>query len=228
MPSHFNTNVISLFFSLGFQACILCLAFFVVTWSASAICKFAKEEDEPKGTVSKYKLKVKDGNLELDETIEIDTEKKTEKFHIPDNGKHSGSGEVNVIYDFKLNLVIHRLSNQKACFLSNFTDNMPKPTDLKKLLDMGSSQKKPENKGYSYIIGGAVDDLSLLSDEMADLCAKLSIYRIKTVLAEEPPKRQKRQTCLYRVTTIIICNSNVCVIITFYQHIGCLVPNPSQ
>ena len=55
-----------------------------------------------KGTVSKYKLKVKDGNLELDETIEIDTEKKTEKFHIPNDGKHLGPGEVDVIYDFKL------------------------------------------------------------------------------------------------------------------------------
>ena len=55
-----------------------------------------------KGTESKCKLKVKDGSLELDETIEIDTEKKTEKFHIPDDGEHSGPGEVDVIYDFKL------------------------------------------------------------------------------------------------------------------------------
>ena len=57
-----------------------------------------------KDTVSKYKLKVNDGKSEVDETIEIDTEKETEKFHIPDNGNTSDSapGEVDVVYDFKL------------------------------------------------------------------------------------------------------------------------------
>lgn len=208
---------------MDFKAFILCFAFFVVTVSASAICKCAKEEDEPKDAVSKYKLKVKDGNTELDESIEIDTEKETEKFHIPDNGNTSDSapGEVDVVYDFKLNLVMHRLSNQKACFLSNFTDNMPKPADLKKLLDMGSSQKKPENRKYDYVVDGAVNDRSFLSDEMVDLCSKLPIYRVKTVLAEEPPKRQKRRTCWYRVTTITICNGNGCLIIRIYRLIGC-------
>jgi len=62
------------------------------------ICIFLKD------AVSKYKLKVKNGNTELDESIEIDTEKETEKFHIPDNGNTSDSapGEVDVVYDFKL------------------------------------------------------------------------------------------------------------------------------
>ena len=35
-----------------------------------------------------------------------------------------------------------------------------------------------------------MNDRSFLSDEMADLCAKLPIYRIKTVLGEETPKRK--------------------------------------
>ena len=35
-------------------------------------------------------------------------------------------------------MAMHRLSNQKACFLSNSTENLPKPADLKKLLDMVS------------------------------------------------------------------------------------------
>jgi len=54
----------------------------------------------------------------------------------------------------------------------------------------GSSQKKPENRKYDYVVDGVVNDRSFLSDEMADLCAKLPIYRVKTVLAEEPPKRK--------------------------------------
>ena len=57
-----------------------------------------------KDAASKYKLKVKDGNTEVDETIEIDTEKQTEKFHIPNTGNTSDTapGEVDVVYDFKL------------------------------------------------------------------------------------------------------------------------------
>ena len=32
-------------------------------------------------------------------------------------------------------MAMHRMSNQKACFLSDSTDNLPKPADLKKLLE---------------------------------------------------------------------------------------------
>ena len=55
-------------------------------------------------TVSKYSIKVKDGDNEVDETIEVDTDKETETFHVPDNGDNSTSapGEVEVVYDFKL------------------------------------------------------------------------------------------------------------------------------
>ena len=53
--------------------------------------------------VSEYKVKVKDGNKDLDETIKIDTKKKTETFHIASNGDTSPSapGQVDVVYDFK-------------------------------------------------------------------------------------------------------------------------------
>ena len=53
--------------------------------------------------VSEYKVKVKDGAKDLDETIKIDTKKGTETFHIPSNGDTSpdAPGEVDVVYDFK-------------------------------------------------------------------------------------------------------------------------------
>lgn len=66
---------------MEFKAFILCFAFFVVTASGSAICKCTQEER--KDTVSKYNVKMREGNREVDETIEIDTEKQTEKIHIP-------------------------------------------------------------------------------------------------------------------------------------------------
>ena len=56
-----------------------------------------------KDTVSEYKVKVKDGDKDLDETIKIDTKKATETFHIASNGdtRPDAPGEVDVVYDFK-------------------------------------------------------------------------------------------------------------------------------
>ena len=53
--------------------------------------------------VSEYKVKVKDGDKDLDETIKIDTKKETETFHIASNGDTSpdAPGQVDVVYDFK-------------------------------------------------------------------------------------------------------------------------------
>lgn len=173
---------------MDFKAFILCLAFVVVTASGSAICKCAKEE--PKHLVSKYNVKVKEGNAEIDETVEIDTENEIEKIHIPSNGDTSESapGEVDVVFDFKLNLAMHRLGNGKACFLSNSVDILPKPADLKRLLDsansQSSSQRETMKREYNYVVAGTLLDRSFLSDEMASLCAKLPIYRVRAVTGE--------------------------------------------
>lgn len=51
------------------------------------------------GTTSEYKVEVKDGNKEVNETIKIDTGKKTETVHISSEGR--GAGKVDVLFDFK-------------------------------------------------------------------------------------------------------------------------------
>ncbi|XP_078369451.1 uncharacterized protein LOC144653349 isoform X2 [Oculina patagonica] len=158
-------------------------------------------------TVSKYNVKVKDGDKEVDEEIEVDTEKQTEKFHIPKTDS-SNAGEVDVVYDFKKNLAMHRLSASKACFLSDSTENLPKPDDLVKILNKeitdGSSQAK-QATDYEYEVVGTVNDRSDLNDEMAALCAKLPIYRIKerkllTIVEKDKAQRVKRG-CWYRCYT---------------------------
>lgn len=50
--------------------------------------------------VSKYTVKVDDKGKQYDETIEVDTEKQTETFHIPKTAS-SSAGQVDVVYDFK-------------------------------------------------------------------------------------------------------------------------------
>ena len=51
-------------------------------------------------TVSKYKIKIKDGDKEVDEELEVDTDKQTEKLHVPKTDS-STAGEVDIVYDFK-------------------------------------------------------------------------------------------------------------------------------
>ena len=51
-------------------------------------------------SMSKYKFKIKDGDKEIEENVEIDTEKQTETYRIPktDSGN---AGDVDIVYDFK-------------------------------------------------------------------------------------------------------------------------------
>ncbi|CAH3172718.1 unnamed protein product, partial [Porites evermanni] len=167
-----------------FKVFILSFAVFVVVASGATVYKSGADDKKVWKQVSEYKVKVKDGAKDLDETIKIDTKKGTETFHIPSNGDTSpdAPGEVDVVYDFKQNMAMHRMSNQRACFLSDSTDNLPKPADLKKLLEtqwnQGSSRAETQGE-TEYTVVGTVNDRSFLSDEMAAMCAKLPIYRIK-------------------------------------------------
>ncbi|CAH3030238.1 unnamed protein product, partial [Porites evermanni] len=157
-----------------FKAFFLCFAVFVVITSGATLFKW--EADEKKGTTSEYKVEVKDGNKEVNETIKIDTGKKTETVHISSEGR--GAGKVGILFDFKQNIAMYRLSKSKACFLSDSTGNQLKPADLKKLLEMVSDKGKIQGK-TEYVVVGTLDDRSFLSDEMATMCTKLPIYHIK-------------------------------------------------
>jgi len=162
-------------FQQKFKVFLLCLAILVAATSAATVCKC----EEKKDTVSKYNVKMKDGNEEIDEEVEIDTEKQTETLSIPKTNS-GNAGDVKVVFDFKKNLTMHRLSAAKACFLSDSTEGTPKPDELLKALDEESSSSTPKNVSDSrFDAVSTLTDRSILSDEMADMCAKLPIYRIK-------------------------------------------------
>ena len=63
--------------------------------------------------MSKYIVKFKDAGKEFNETIEVDSAKQTEKFHIPKTNS-SNAGEVDVVYDFKK--VINLLHPNQSIF----------------------------------------------------------------------------------------------------------------
>ena len=51
-------------------------------------------------TVNKYKLKINDGNKDVEENLEIDTEKQTEIYRIPKTDSRNW-GEVDIVYDYE-------------------------------------------------------------------------------------------------------------------------------
>ena len=60
-------------------------------------------------TESKYNVKVKDGDKEIDEEIKVDTEKQTETLSVSKTDV-GNAGEVKVIYDFeKVKYNVYRL-----------------------------------------------------------------------------------------------------------------------
>lgn len=208
---------------MEFKAFLFCLAALVVTASGATTCKCGAEEKDP---IAKYTVSVDDGKEKYDETIKVDTEKKTESFHIP---KTSSSPEVDVVYDFKRNLAMHRISSAKACFLSYSTEELPQPDDLVKLLDKdtskGPQKAKANSSEYEYEVVGTLDDRSSLSDEMADLCSKLPIYRVKPKslvldVEKQDTKRVKRGICYtcYRRCYINYLGRIYCRYICFFYY----------
>lgn len=181
---------------MGLKCFLLCfLLLFVVAAFAAPTCKRCGLE-EKNSTVFKYNVTINFGGEDYIEEIIIDTNNQTETFHIPKMNS-TNAGEVDVVYDFKRNLVMRRMSSQKACFLSNITENVPGPNDLKRALDKMNRTSKETQAGksseYDYGVDGIVIDRSRLSDEMAEMCAKLPIYRIKK---RNVGKRVRRQICI--------------------------------
>ncbi|XP_067039422.1 uncharacterized protein [Acropora muricata] len=185
-----------------FKALVLFFVLFVAAASGATVCKCAGEKKK-EAPVEKYTLKVEDGKTQIEETIEIDIEKETETFEIPSDGDTSPSapGDVKIVYDFNQNMAMYRLSNQKACFLKKSTSELPKPSDLKDLLDKKTTHS-PTQATFRYTIVGNLNDRSILSDEMANMCAKYPIHLIRKrsplsaeLEKKEQIERTKRSPC---------------------------------
>lgn len=195
---------------MGFKLFILSLALATVAASASSVCKCVSAQekilqDSPASDpVAKYrlKLKTKDGK-DYEEEVQIDTQKETETFHVPKTSPDNE--EADIVLDFKKNYMMVRMPEAKVCFLSQSTENAPKPADLARLLDKDTGITFNQNRAeLKFKVVGTLDDNARddLNDEMADLCAKLPIHvvvkvdRAPTDLASDvaPVKRTKRHS----------------------------------
>ncbi|XP_068700876.1 leukocyte cell-derived chemotaxin 1-like [Montipora foliosa] len=195
---------------MEFKGFLLCFAFFFVVASGATVCKCG--EEQKKKSVSEFAVKLNDGRKEIDEKITVDTENETETFHLEDDD----TGNIHeVLFDFRRDLSMYRIPHRKVCLLRTSTDRQPKPGDLIKELESdaqkGPTREEPKET-IKYVRGDPVDDRSFLSDEMANMCAKLPIYYLVpesvTVDVEEQKiaKRRKRNPllCTYLLPCAII------------------------
>lgn len=131
------------------------------------------------------KLVSKDGKNYY-ERIQVDAGKKIEASQVREAS--TGKEAENTIYDFQRNLVMTRVPEAKSCFLSQSIGNAPRPKELIRLLNVLSKAdvKITPQSVENFKVVGKLHDRSVLSNEMADLCANLPIYRVaKGSLSQE-------------------------------------------
>lgn len=184
-------------------------------------------QDLASNPVSKFKLKMNKDGKDYEEQVDVDTQKETETFHVPKTSPDDEAGDI--VYDFKKNLTMIRLPATNSCFLSDSTDDVPKPATLVKLLGgIGQVEMPRQQIEVKFKVVGTLEDRSGLSDEMADLCEKLPIYIVvegevdSTQAALQPTKtapgkRSKRHLVRRWVCSLVcrpvcprVCNGWFC------------------
>ncbi|XP_073228678.1 uncharacterized protein [Porites lutea] len=203
-----------------FKLFILCIGLFSLTVSASSLRKGGLEK---KDSTAKYTIRMSVNGTEFDVEVEVDKvdkEKDTETFHLPKISPDMASGDV--IYDFKKNLTMFRVTEAKACYLRKSTRDARKRSDLQQLLEVATRNglKVVPQTVVKLKVVSTIDDRSDLSDEMANLCAKLPIYEVdegeldlthlnqETRVARRPANRVKRGICDWVCSVVcgVVCN----------------------
>jgi len=209
-----------------FKVFLLCFVVLVAATSAATVCECEDKKERARSPVSKYTLKMNKNGKDYEEKVDVDTEKETETFHVPKTSPDDEAGDV--VYDFKKNLTMVHLPATNSCFLSDSTDDVPKPAALKKLLESKGNQVviSRQQTELKLKVVGTLEDRSELSDEMADLCENLLIYvvvegepEVDSTTAVQPTKtvpakRSKRQVTgrVYRYLRRYVCKT-VCSLV---------------
>lgn len=203
---------------MEFKLFLLCFAVLVAATAAGTVCKCVDKEimkDPVSRPVAKYTLKMNKGGKDYDEQVEVDIERETETFRVPKTSPDEEAGEI--VYDFKKNMTMVHLPATNSCFLSDSTDDVPKPAALVKLLGGKDGQVEMPRKQteVKLKVVGTLKDRSKLSDEMTDLCEKLPIYfvvegEVDSTAAVQPtktlPARRSKRNLVRRLVCRIVCS----------------------
>ncbi|CAH3130040.1 unnamed protein product, partial [Pocillopora meandrina] len=132
-------------------------------------------------SVSKYSLELSEGGRTFKEEIAIDITKGTETFHVPKTSPNESAGDI--IYDFKRQVTMIHLPAEKACYMASSVDKTPTPAVLKEALETQTPRTQGEDLPTTSTeiqmkVVGLLDDRSVLSTGMVNLCANLPIYAV--------------------------------------------------
>ncbi|KAJ7340043.1 ATP-binding cassette sub- F member 3 [Desmophyllum pertusum] len=159
------------------------------------------EEFSPKEVVD-FNVDISEAGQEYIERIEVDPDKQTELFQVP---AHPGVDRSDVLNDFKQHLTLLRFPDSKICYLFPLVNQQSTPEELIRDLEMAKQMVITETRRVdtTWLVDGEMTDRSVLSDELADFCAKYPIYHVKETRGslrvtgmetEERTNRRRRQT----------------------------------
>ncbi|XP_078347390.1 uncharacterized protein LOC144632586 isoform X2 [Oculina patagonica] len=150
--------------------------------SANPICAGCGNNtaDSPSKKVVDFNVQISESGAQYNETIEVDTEKQTELFKVP---AHNSVEHSNILHDFKTNMSMILLPEKKVCYVLPLEKSVLTPKQLLSDLDKAERADSKitetriiENK---WIIDREMTDRSVLSDELANFCAKYPMYYVK-------------------------------------------------
>lgn len=171
--------------------------------SAKSVCKCGNGEvDPPSKKVVDYNVRISEYGEQYNETIEVDTEKQTELFKVP---AHRNVDQMNILHDFKMNMSLLLLPEKKVCYLLPLEKDQSTPKKLLNDLDQKEKSDKRISETrineHKWTAGSEVTDRFVLSDELANFCAKYPIYYVEKVkdsmtttrIQKDGGKNQKRR-----------------------------------
>ncbi|PFX12667.1 hypothetical protein AWC38_SpisGene23336 [Stylophora pistillata] len=134
-------------------------------------------DNSPSKKVVEYNVQIGESGEHFNETIEVDTERRTELFKVPAHGNVDHS---NILHDFKTNLSLLLMPEKKICYLLPLEKELSTPAKLAS--DLDKAERIINNKiiiANKWTAGQELTDRSILSNEMAAFCVEYPIYHVK-------------------------------------------------
>lgn len=132
---------------------------------------------------SHFKVRITESGTTFNEEVEIDTEEKTEAFHIP---QHNNVDLSDIKHIFDMSLTIYRFPLKGVCYVAPLNRNQPPPDKLAD--DMTEATHIINNGGLSTTKGEStfrikqkVHDFQYWDRRIQSFCSGLEVYQVERV-----------------------------------------------
>ncbi|KAJ7363187.1 hypothetical protein OS493_011467 [Desmophyllum pertusum] len=132
-----------------------------------------------------FKVQVRHEGRVFNEVVKINVASNTETFHVP---AQEGFDAAEIIHDFYQKLTMISLPEKHVCYVSQLSDNLPRPGRLVKAFTKaatGATGRSDSNLERvvktAMLVKELIQDRSNLSQGMRKQCQSFPIYRIEPV-----------------------------------------------